>query len=241
MYGLLAEEMLVAPDKSSVTFRHPSEGALLQRRPGHRAPTSSTASTRCRASRRRRPTRRRSPGVERAVVVDARTIRFDLRERSNDTVFKRRRDARRSSRRSGPSAPTASRSRSTRSSPNIRSPAGPTPSPRPTRAAASSSSAIPTTGRATCRRGAASFNFDRVVYRDVQGRRRRARGVQGRRVRHLQGVQRASPGRACTRARSGTTAGSRKTRFRPASARRCSRTSSTCAGRSSRTSACARR
>ena len=84
---------------------------------------------------------------------------------------------------------------------------------RPTPGGASSSSATRTTGRATCgvRRG--MFNFDRVVYRYYQDNDVAHRGVQGRRVRLLQGVQRRASGCASTRARSGTTAGSSRTPF----------------------------
>jgi len=86
MYGLLAEAMQVAPDKSAVTFRlHPNARFtngdpvtaqdvkhsfdLLTGR--HAAPL----------------VRSRLSGVQAATVLDARTIRFDLKERSNDTLF----------------------------------------------------------------------------------------------------------------------------------------------------------
>jgi peptide/nickel transport system substrate-binding protein/microcin C transport system substrate-binding protein len=87
MYGLLAEEMLVAPDKSSITFRlHPkarfSNGdPVTSEDVKHSFDTLTSQYV--------------SPnyptdyaGVERAVVVDARTIRFDLREKTSDQMFK---------------------------------------------------------------------------------------------------------------------------------------------------------
>ncbi len=86
MYGLLAEAMLVAPDKSSITFRLNPKARFYDGSPvlaadvkhsfdtltsAQVAPSFPTALT----------------GVERAVVVDERTIRFDLKDRSTDTLF----------------------------------------------------------------------------------------------------------------------------------------------------------
>lgn len=86
MYGLLASEMLIAPDKSSISFRlHPkarfSNGDAVLAADvkhsfdsitgPHASPTYQTAYA----------------GVERATVLDERTIRFDLKERSEDTLF----------------------------------------------------------------------------------------------------------------------------------------------------------
>jgi microcin C transport system substrate-binding protein len=86
MYGLLAEAMLVAPDKSAVTFRiHPKarfytgdpvtaadvKYSFDSLRSKYAAPGYQTALA----------------GVAAAVVVDARTIRFDLTDKSSDTVF----------------------------------------------------------------------------------------------------------------------------------------------------------
>ena len=87
MYGLLAEEMRVAPDKSSIAFRlHPkarfSNGDLVTADDVKFSfdtltskfvlPSYNTALA----------------GVARAVVLDARTIRFDLVEKTSDTLFK---------------------------------------------------------------------------------------------------------------------------------------------------------
>lgn len=86
MYGLLAEEMLVAPDKSSITFRLNPKARFNDGDPvlaedvkysfetltgKYASPTYQTAFA----------------GVERAVVLDERTVRFDLRDRSNDMLF----------------------------------------------------------------------------------------------------------------------------------------------------------
>jgi peptide/nickel transport system substrate-binding protein/microcin C transport system substrate-binding protein len=86
MYGLLAEAMLVAPDRSSVTFRlHPrarfwNGDAVTAEDVRHSFEqiTSRYAAPGYRVA---------YAGVERAVVVDERTVRFDLKDRSNDTIF----------------------------------------------------------------------------------------------------------------------------------------------------------
>ena len=87
MYGLLAQEMIVAPDKASVTFRlHPlaafSNGDPVTARDvkysfesqagKYASPVYSAVLT----------------GVKSASIVDDRTIRFDLADRSTDTLFK---------------------------------------------------------------------------------------------------------------------------------------------------------
>ena len=86
MYGLLAEEMLVAPDKSTITFHlnpkaHFSNGdpvtaedvkysfdSLVGK---YASPTYSSGLS----------------SVKQAVVLDARTVRFDLIEKTTDTLF----------------------------------------------------------------------------------------------------------------------------------------------------------
>jgi peptide/nickel transport system substrate-binding protein/microcin C transport system substrate-binding protein len=87
MYGLLAQAMLVAPDKSSITFRLNPAARFSDGDPvlavdvkysfdmlsGKRvAPAWSTALA----------------GVKQAVIVNERTIRFDLIEKNTDTLFK---------------------------------------------------------------------------------------------------------------------------------------------------------
>ncbi|HET9821663.1 MAG TPA: extracellular solute-binding protein [Burkholderiaceae bacterium] len=86
VYGLLAESMRLAPDRSSLAFRlHPKArfhngDPVLAADVKHSfdmlvgpqaAPQYRTALS----------------GVERAVVVDERTVRFDFKERTNDTVM----------------------------------------------------------------------------------------------------------------------------------------------------------
>jgi microcin C transport system substrate-binding protein len=86
MYGLLAEEMLVAPDKSSVTFRLHPKARFANGDPvtAEDVKFSFTSLTGKFAS----PAFRSAfEGVAGAVVLDPRTIRFDLSDRSNDTLF----------------------------------------------------------------------------------------------------------------------------------------------------------
>ncbi len=87
MYGLLAAEMLVAPDKSSITFRLDPRARFSNGDPvlAEDVKYSFDMQTGQYAS----PTYQTSlAGVEKAVIVDDRTIRFDLRDRSGDTLFK---------------------------------------------------------------------------------------------------------------------------------------------------------
>jgi peptide/nickel transport system substrate-binding protein/microcin C transport system substrate-binding protein len=86
MYGLLAEEMLVAPDKSSITFRLNPKARFYNGDPV--TAEDVRYSFESLSGKRAHPEyQTKLAGVERAVVLDARTIRFDLRERSNDTLF----------------------------------------------------------------------------------------------------------------------------------------------------------
>jgi peptide/nickel transport system substrate-binding protein/microcin C transport system substrate-binding protein len=88
MYGLLAEEMLVAPDKSSITFRiHPkarfSNGDPVTAQDvkySYDSLTSKYASPSYQAAY--------GEGVKQLVVVDERTVRFDLSDKSSATLFK---------------------------------------------------------------------------------------------------------------------------------------------------------
>jgi microcin C transport system substrate-binding protein len=85
-YGLLAEEMLVAPDKSSITYRLHPKARFYNGDPVTAADvkhsfdmlTSKGAAPAVRAA---------FEGVKSAVILDDRTIRFDLSERSDDTIF----------------------------------------------------------------------------------------------------------------------------------------------------------
>lgn len=86
MYGLLAEAIAVAPDKSWIAFRlHPqarfSNGDAVTAADvqySFESVSGPYASPGIRAA---------LAGVERVVVLDARSVRFELRERSNDTLF----------------------------------------------------------------------------------------------------------------------------------------------------------
>ena len=88
MYGLLAEEMLIAPDKSSITFRiHPkakfSNGDPVTAQDvkfSYDSLTSKYASPTYQAEY--------GEGVKQLVVVDERTVRFDLSDKSSATLFK---------------------------------------------------------------------------------------------------------------------------------------------------------
>ena len=81
IYGLLAEEMLVAPDKSSITYRLHPKARFYNGDPVTAADvkhsfdmlTSKGAAPAVRAE---------FEGVKSATVLDDRTIRFDLKERS---------------------------------------------------------------------------------------------------------------------------------------------------------------
>jgi microcin C transport system substrate-binding protein len=86
MYGLLAESMLVAPDKSSITVRLNSKARFNNGDPVTAEDVK--YSFEMLTSKRADPTwQSRVGGVQGAVVLDARTIRFDLKDRSNDTIF----------------------------------------------------------------------------------------------------------------------------------------------------------
>jgi len=87
MYGLLAEEMLVASDKSSITFRLNPKARFSNGDPVTSEDVKFSYDTLTGPYV--------SPGyltdyagVARAVVVDARTIRFDLKEKTSDQMFK---------------------------------------------------------------------------------------------------------------------------------------------------------
>ncbi len=86
MYGVLDEEMQVAPDKSSISFRiHPK--ARFQNGDPVTA-TDVKYSYESLASKYAAPAYQTAlAGVEKATVIDERTIRFDLKDRSNDMLF----------------------------------------------------------------------------------------------------------------------------------------------------------
>jgi hypothetical protein len=86
MYGLLAEEMQVAPDKSSITFRLNPKARFTNGDPV--TATDVKQSFDMLTSKYAEPLRRsRLAGTRNAVVLDERTIRFDLKDRSDDAIF----------------------------------------------------------------------------------------------------------------------------------------------------------
>ena len=87
MYGLLAQEMLIAADKSSITFRLNPLARFSNGDPVTAADVKYSFDSL--AGPYASPTFS-APlvGVRQAVVLDARHIRFDLADKSSDTLFK---------------------------------------------------------------------------------------------------------------------------------------------------------
>jgi len=86
MYGLLAEEMRIAPDKSSITFRlHPR--ARFANGDAVTAADVAHSFEMLKSKGADPTTQTRLAGAKRATVLDERTIRFDLQDRSNDAIF----------------------------------------------------------------------------------------------------------------------------------------------------------
>ena len=151
-YGLIAEEMLVAPDLSSISFRIHPKARFSNGDPV--TPEDVVHSYLQLSGKGASPAYQTNFAVvSKAVVVDARTVRFDMKERTLDAlsnvaglqVFSRK-----WGQVGGVSKPT------TRSSPSNRSPAGPTRSTRSRCRAGWNWCATPTTGPKTCRCAAAS-------------------------------------------------------------------------------------
>ena len=88
MYGLLAEEMLIAPDKSSITFRLNPKARFSNGDPvtaadvkfSYDSLTGKYASPAYQSAF--------TDGIKQLVVVDDRTVRFDLSDRTSATIFK---------------------------------------------------------------------------------------------------------------------------------------------------------
>ncbi len=88
MYGLLAEEMLVAPDKSSITFRLNPKAKFSNGDPvtaqdvkfSYESLTSKYAAPSYQAAF--------TDGIKQLVVVDERTVRFELSDKTSATLFK---------------------------------------------------------------------------------------------------------------------------------------------------------
>jgi microcin C transport system substrate-binding protein len=86
MYGLLAEALLIAPDKSSVTIRLHPKARFYNGDPVTAADVKYSFD--CQSGKFASPTLQSQwAAVERAVVLEARSVRFDLKERSTDTLF----------------------------------------------------------------------------------------------------------------------------------------------------------
>ena len=86
MYGLLAEAMLIAPDKSAITFRLNPKARYTNGDPVTAADVKFSFET-LRSKYTTPGYQTMYAGVAAAVVVDARTIRFDLKDKSTDTIF----------------------------------------------------------------------------------------------------------------------------------------------------------
>ena len=86
MYGLLAESLLVAPDKSSVTVRLNPKARFYNGDPVLAADVKHSFDVM--TSKYVQPAIQSSfAGVAAAVVLDERTIRFDLKDHTTDSVF----------------------------------------------------------------------------------------------------------------------------------------------------------
>ena len=86
MYGLLAEAIAVAPDKSSISFRLNPKARFTNGDPVTAADVKYSFDSM--SGQYASPSLRATlAGVERVVVLDERSVRFDLRERTNDMLF----------------------------------------------------------------------------------------------------------------------------------------------------------
>jgi peptide/nickel transport system substrate-binding protein/microcin C transport system substrate-binding protein len=86
MYGLIAEEIQVAPDKSWIAFRINPKARFTNGDPVTAADVK--YSFEMLTSKEAAPaTRTQLEGVKSATVLDERTIRFELKERTADTIF----------------------------------------------------------------------------------------------------------------------------------------------------------
>jgi peptide/nickel transport system substrate-binding protein/microcin C transport system substrate-binding protein len=87
MYGVLAESMMVAPDKSAITFRLNPKARFSNGDPVLAADVKYSFDS-VSGPKADPNWQTNFSGVAAAVVIDDRTIRFDLKERSNDALFK---------------------------------------------------------------------------------------------------------------------------------------------------------
>ena len=86
MYGLLAEAMQVAPDKSAITFRLDPKARFNNGDPVTSADVKYSFET-LRSKYAAPGYQTQFAGVSAALVVDPRTIRFELNDKSTDTLF----------------------------------------------------------------------------------------------------------------------------------------------------------
>jgi microcin C transport system substrate-binding protein len=86
MYGLLAEDMQVAPDKASITFRLNPKARFYNGDPVTAADVKHSFDM-LTSPQADPTTRTRLAGAARAIVIDPRTIRFDLNEHSADAII----------------------------------------------------------------------------------------------------------------------------------------------------------
>ncbi len=87
MYGLLAEEIKVAPDRSAVWFRLRANARFSNGDPVRAADVKFSFDTA--SSKKASPDWQTNlAGVAAAVVEDERTIRFELKEKGTDSIFK---------------------------------------------------------------------------------------------------------------------------------------------------------
>jgi microcin C transport system substrate-binding protein len=86
MYGLLAESLRVAPDKSSITFRLNPKARFYDGSPVLAADVLHSFDV-LRSKFVLPAYQTLLAGVERAVVLDERTIRFDLKDKNTDVLF----------------------------------------------------------------------------------------------------------------------------------------------------------
>ncbi len=86
VYGLLAEEMLVAPDKSSITFRIHPKARFYNGDPVTAADVKHSLDL-MKSKGAAPAVRAQWDVVKGATVLDDRTVRFDLAEKTDDAVF----------------------------------------------------------------------------------------------------------------------------------------------------------
>jgi peptide/nickel transport system substrate-binding protein/microcin C transport system substrate-binding protein len=86
MYGLLAESMQVAPDRSSITFRLHPKARFSDGQPVTAADVKYSFEAQS-GSDAAPAYQELFAGVERCVVMDERTVRFDLKQRTHDMLF----------------------------------------------------------------------------------------------------------------------------------------------------------